>query len=138
MKLSVNVTGSPGPDGAIASCRAEVEIDNLDADAESRLYQAVRRCMQVAGRYSPNPRIEAASSVRRQTPGGTPPQSRSFRTATQKQVTAIKAIARRKGINLFELLRDRYAVNDPAELSLGNASSLIGELKSSEIPAESC
>jgi len=54
------------------------------------------------------------------------------RPATDAQVRAIAAIASDLGIDddgLCELLGDRYAVNQPNELTVGEASSLIDELK---------
>ncbi|MBW3596393.1 MAG: hypothetical protein KY475_03850 [Planctomycetes bacterium] len=51
------------------------------------------------------------------------------RPATNGQVRAIWGLAKRRGVNLPSLLRDRFRVDLPEELSLPAASSLIDELK---------
>ena len=51
------------------------------------------------------------------------------RSATQSQVRAIHAIASRKRIDLVVLLRDRFGVERPDDLTLRDASTLIDELK---------
>ncbi|PAY20990.1 hypothetical protein CKO51_02775 [Rhodopirellula sp. SM50] len=53
------------------------------------------------------------------------------RLATEKQVAAIRAIARRKSVDLDHLLQDRYGAADVSALTIRQASSLIGELKES-------
>jgi len=55
--------------------------------------------------------------------------SNKNRPATVSQVRAIKAIANRVGTNLDHLLHDRFHVARPDDLSIGDASSLIDELK---------
>jgi hypothetical protein len=50
------------------------------------------------------------------------------RPATQAQVKAIHAIARRQRIELAPLLGERFGCGQPGELSLQDASSLIDEL----------
>jgi hypothetical protein len=45
------------------------------------------------------------------------------------QVRAIRAIANRAGVNLSELLRERFNVGRPDDLSIGDASTLIDDLK---------
>ncbi|PAY16098.1 hypothetical protein CKO51_28240 [Rhodopirellula sp. SM50] len=55
----------------------------------------------------------------------------SPRLATEKQVTAIRAIARRKSVDLDHLLQDRFGAADVSALTIRQASSLIGELKES-------
>jgi hypothetical protein len=44
-------------------------------------------------------------------------------------VKAIRGIAKRSGVNLGSLLRERFHVERPEDLSLPAASSLIDELK---------
>jgi hypothetical protein len=51
------------------------------------------------------------------------------RTATTSQVRAIRAIANRVGVDLPELLRERFHVGRADDLSIGDASTLIDELK---------
>ena len=54
------------------------------------------------------------------------------RSATVSQVRAIRAIANRNGANLNQLLRDRFNVGRPDDLSIGDASTLIDELKAEQ------
>ena len=51
------------------------------------------------------------------------------RPATQSQCKALHAISRSKQVNLNQLLRDRFHVGKPEDLSIKEASSLIDELK---------
>ena len=51
------------------------------------------------------------------------------RSATQSQVRAIHAIASRTRIDLTVLLRERFGVDRPDDLSLRDASTLIDDLK---------
>ena len=50
------------------------------------------------------------------------------RAATQSQVRALHAIARRQNVDLTNLVQQRFGCQRPEELSLRNASSLIDEL----------
>jgi hypothetical protein len=63
----------------------------------------------------------------RQAPAGN--GSNRTRLATVSQVRAIRAIANHAGANLSELLRERFNVGRPDDLSIGDASTLIDELK---------
>jgi hypothetical protein len=54
---------------------------------------------------------------------------RPARPATQSQVKAIHAIAKSQDIDLAGLLRDRFHVGQPGDLSIAQASQLIDELK---------
>lgn len=49
--------------------------------------------------------------------------------ATFSQIKALHAITRQQGIDLSELLRKRFGVKRPGELSLKQASELIDSLK---------
>jgi hypothetical protein len=51
------------------------------------------------------------------------------RRATASQARALHAIADRNGIELADLLRSRFGVAQPEDLSITEASSLIDELK---------
>jgi hypothetical protein len=51
------------------------------------------------------------------------------RSATQSQVRAIRAIAGKRRVDLAGLLRERFCVGRPEELSIPEASALIDELK---------
>ena len=60
--------------------------------------------------------------------GSTGNRSSNGRGATQSQIRAINAIAKRNRIDLIPILR-QYGVQAVADLSIGDASNLIDELK---------
>jgi hypothetical protein len=59
------------------------------------------------------------------------PPSNPPRAATQSQLKAIMAIAKRLRINAVQLARDRFQVRRPEDLSIQQASAIIDELKNS-------
>jgi hypothetical protein len=59
-------------------------------------------------------------------------RSSTPRPATQSQVRAITAIAKRRQINLVELLGSRFNVRQAQDLSIKQASQLIDELKNDQ------
>ncbi len=71
----------------------------------------------------PSPSANGAQSTNGHA-NGTP------RLATPKQIKALYAITQRQGTDLHKLLRERFDVERPEELSLKAASSLIDSLKS--------
>ena len=50
----------------------------------------------------------------------------------RSQVKALYAITKSQGLNLNQLLRERFRIGRPEQLSIGEASRLIDELKSGE------
>lgn len=54
---------------------------------------------------------------------------RPHRPATQSQVKALHAITKSKGLNLGDLLRNQFSVRKADDLSIGEASTLIDQLK---------
>ncbi|HEV8059296.1 MAG TPA: hypothetical protein VGP68_05465 [Gemmataceae bacterium] len=52
------------------------------------------------------------------------------RGATQSQIKALFAIAKSRGLNLNEVIRDRFRCGTPEQLSIREASQLIDSLKS--------
>ena len=62
-------------------------------------------------------------------------QPGAVRLATAAQVKAIHAVARERGVNLAELLRERYGVGRPEDLNLRQASQVIDQLKLTGGPA---
>ncbi|QEF97871.1 hypothetical protein Mal15_19170 [Stieleria maiorica] len=132
MKLSISVAGPPCRDGTTTTCAAEFQLDQFDADAESRLHRVTRHCVDaVSGRVISPSETAAHSSGRPDRHERSNSRDGSPRLATAKQVAAIRAIARRKGVDLDHLLQDRFGVADVSALSIRQASSLIGELKES-------
>jgi len=57
------------------------------------------------------------------------------RPATPAQVKVICAVARERGVSLAELLRERYGVGRPKDLSVRQASEVIDHLKRTGGPA---
>jgi len=55
--------------------------------------------------------------------------SGSQRKATTSQIRALHAIANRQGLKLTDILRDRFRVYKAEDLSVGQASQMIDELK---------
>ena len=53
------------------------------------------------------------------------------RPATDSQVRALNAIARKQGFDLMNFVRERFGCSRPEDLSLSNASGLIDELNGS-------
>ena len=76
--------------------------------------------------------VPAAPHDQRGSNGNGPPrQANPPRPATQSQVKAIYAIARSQGMDVHQLLRDRFNVGRPDDLTVKEASQLIDSLKSS-------
>ena len=57
-------------------------------------------------------------------------QDGTTRLATPKQIKALYAIARQRGFDLKEVLRDRFNLERPEQFTLQQASDLITALKS--------
>jgi hypothetical protein len=53
------------------------------------------------------------------------------RRATASQVRAIHAIASRQGLDLVQVLQDRFGIDRPEDLAITEASELIDQLKAS-------
>jgi hypothetical protein len=158
MKLNVGVSRKVGlPDfGSVgASCGIELEVDGslLQHDLE-RLHSQVRDAYVAAHQavHDELARLQAPPSVN----GGqtspvhaTPPARTGFsqtnsnghatrskvdrqrapKLATQSQVKAIVAIARRQNTDLTGLLRHEYELERPEDLTIRQASELIDLLK---------
>ncbi len=158
IKINIGVTkkiGTPNYGSRGASCNAEFELDgSFDnggavrfQEAATRAYQACRAAVEaeLSGEHDQNePLLHAveksgvATTAQRNPAGGSAkPKSRpgpngesNARRATASQVRAIHAIASRQRIDLKELLPNWYQVANPEDLSIGDASLLIDELKS--------
>ena len=127
MKLSISVSGTPCRDGTTTTCGAELQLDELNSDAESKLSQAVQRCIQiVSGHTASRPSDDAPPHNRERS------NETGLRLATAKQVAAIEGIARRKRFDLGHFLQDRFGVASASELSIKQASSMIDELKQTQ------
>jgi hypothetical protein len=64
-------------------------------------------------------------------------QAGGVRPATPAQLKVIGAVARERGVNLAELLREQYGVGQPRDLTVRQASAVIDHLKGTGGPAGS-
>lgn len=155
LKLSVGLSKKVGqPDfGSLgASCHVELELDGSllknDPEAFHRQLESVfAACTQAVDDELARHRNRAQEAVKQNGDGlaahgpkghaskngrgGRPsPRRWSGRSTTASQVKAILAIARSQDVDLAQILQDRYQVGQPEDLSLAQASELIGALQS--------
>jgi hypothetical protein len=136
-KLGLPEYGSLG-----VSCHVEVEVDSsLLADAhalQERIRQVYGACHQaVQDELQRQQQAVGGNESARSNSNGQPAGSNHTngqprdqpRGATVSQVRAIEAIARRQKVDLPSCLRIRFAVDQPDQLSITQASSLIDDLK---------
>ena len=141
LKLSVGLSkkvGQPDYGSLGASCGVEVELDpsllQVDLDGfHARVRDAFIACQQAVNdelaRLSSTP-----APTRREPPEGRAadpprPSRRPGRGATDAQIRAIRTLADRHRLDLGAILRERFAVANPDQLAIGEASRLIDELK---------
>lgn len=149
IKLSVGLSkkvGQPDYGSLGASCHVELELDSALLQGDLDGFQEKARRAFVSCAQAVNDEIERQRVKRKpqddvgghnySTNGhnghanGKNGNGQRTRPATTSQVRAIEAIAERQGINLERLLHERFGVSRPADLSIGDASALIDELKS--------
>jgi hypothetical protein len=141
-KVGMENYGSRG-----ASVHVEVEVESSLVTSVDKLQDRIRQVFNLVrasldeelngpGRGEPRPSTngngqQPAKAVngngQRQTSGGN--GSAKGRRATTAQLRAVRAIANRVGADLPELLRERFHVSRPDDLSIGDASTLIDQLK---------
>jgi hypothetical protein len=137
LKLSVGLSkkvGQPDYGSLGASCGVEVELDpsllQVDLDGfHARVRDAFIACQQAVNdelaRLGSSP-----TPPRRESPTDPPRSSRRpGRGATDAQIRAIRTLADRHRLDLVAILRERFAVANPDQLAIGEASRLIDELK---------
>lgn len=129
-----------------ASANLEVEIDDALAADAGQLRQRLRQLFvqvreAVTEELKNGPAVTNASIPNQQPPSpkslpmnGTPNHVRSgvVKPATPAQIKAIYAIGRQQQIDLGSWLQERCQVRRPDELTLGQASFVIDELKKSD------
>ena len=121
--LTVGITvedhyGQPGP-----SVQVSVPLDAQVSDDE--ILVAVRRCRMLAEQSLPNESPQQETTQR--AASGNPKSAK--RLATEKQVNAISAMAKRQGMTLDRTLHDRFGASSLSALTISEASTLIDELK---------
>ena len=152
LKLNVGLSrkvGEPNYGSRGASVNLELEIESTLASEPDLLKERIRALFGLArsavdeelqrqggvmtdnGQQGSVPTATASAHSQRThartSRDGERPTSR--RVATASQVRAIHAIANRHHVDLASQLRDRFGVERPEELSLGDASELIDSLK---------
>jgi len=146
LKLNVGFTKKVGEmnyGSRGASVNLELEFDSsLVGDAE-RLRERIKQLFVMA-KASVDEELAAtrsADSCRHGSDGqGHTAGRRRDRTrpATANQVRALGALAEKQGIELTDRLHARFGVQDPAELTITEASGLIDELKQAADGEERC
>jgi hypothetical protein len=146
LKLNVGLNrkvGTPNYGSRGASINLELELDSAVVDSPDRLRDRIRHLYSLA-----NTSINEELGIGAALNNGTAPASRSrvpqaapgnghgqaavngvARRATPSQIRALQAIARRRNVNLAQLLHERFGVDSPDRLAVPEASRLIGELE---------
>jgi hypothetical protein len=115
-----------------ASINVEVEVESSLAGNPTALKDRIKRIFGLV-RDSLSEELNGAGNGQSRANGvstgnGNGQKAAPARAATQSQVRAIGAIAKRLRINLDELLGQRFQVKRAQELSIKQASQLIDEL----------
>jgi len=143
-KIADNAFGSRG-----ANVSLEVELDSTLIQEPERFHERIRHVFRLA-QQAVDEELARQNASNGQNNGhtaaangngnghhngngnGHTAQRRSGgRRATASQARALRAIADRQGLDLVAELRNRFGVEQPEDLSISEASSLIDELKSS-------
>ena len=143
-KLSVGLQkklGLPGYSSIGASCHVEFEVETSLMESNlngfhQKVHSAYSACQQAINeqlaRYqSTPPNLNAPS--RTQLNGQNNPNPQQVRQessrATRNQIRSIFAIARSQGLDPLQIVRTRFNLDLPEDLTIREASSLIDELK---------
>ena len=143
VKLSVGLqqkVGQPDYGSLGASCYLEFEIDRslLESDRDGfqqQVRSAFAACQQSVNDQLTPPAQRTPSNGNGHSNGN--PDRPAAGTATQSQVRAIFAIARRQRVDPQSLVQERFHRDRLEDLSIREASSLIDELKrrTTEVPS---
>ena len=143
LKLSVGLArkvGQPDYGSLQSSCYVEFELDSgiLQRDLEAfhqKVQNAYAACStavhnELARQQTPDEPVPKPEHHRNGNgQGGNGQGNRSTpRPATNSQVRALWAITNRQGVQLPQLLQNRFRVGKPEELSIADASTLIDAL----------
>ena len=131
-KISDENYGSRG-----ASVNLELELESaliLDtAKLQERirhLFGLVQQSLTEELHASRDGQVQPRASEKQPTMPNDHKQPGATRLATPKQIKALYAIARQRGFDLNEVLRDRFNLERPEQFTLQQASDLITALKS--------
>lgn len=146
LKLNVGFTkkvGEANYGSRGAAVNLELELDSLLVGDADRLKERIRQLFGLA-KTSVEEELAAAAGQPAgngngstgATPAGNGHAGKSngrrrdgTRAATASQVRALNAIADRRKLNLNALLAERFQIDEPAGLTITEASNLIDELK---------
>jgi hypothetical protein len=129
-KVTDNNYGSRG-----ASVNVELELDSGLVNEPAKLQEKIRQLFGLVRTSL----VEELNGNTQPAPGNTQPPgngngsaAQKPRPATQSQIKAIHAIARNQGLDVSQILRDRFHVAKPDDLTISEASQLIDRLKNSK------
>ena len=129
LKLSIASSrkiGEPNYGSRGATVGLEMEVDSSLVEHPRQLHERIRRLFRLA-KQSVDLELGSPNSAENRLSDG----EAETRPATHRQIRAIQAIAGSRSIDLTEELRGRFGVERPEDLTLDEASQLIGAIKSS-------
>jgi hypothetical protein len=143
LKINVGLSRKIGEDNygsRGASINIEMELDGSLANDPTKLQGRIKQLFglvrdsvteELNGNGNGAPAGNGSNGTSRQPAAkeNQPQRRGDVRSATQSQVKAIFAITRSQSLDMTRLLRERFHVDRPDDLTLKQASSLIDELK---------
>jgi hypothetical protein len=150
-KLSVGLQkklGLPGYSSIGASCHVEFEVETslMESNLEGfhkKVHSAYSACQQAVNeqlaRYqstSTNLSDQSHSQLNGQTNPNPHQVRQESSRATRNQLRSIFAIARNQGLDPLQLVRKRFNLDQPEDLTIREASSLIDELKHGSVEVQ--
>ncbi|MBA4016469.1 MAG: hypothetical protein C0483_04715 [Pirellula sp.] len=145
LKLNVGFTkkvGEANYGSRGAAVNLELELDSSLVGDADRLKERIRHLFGLvkasvdeelaagAGQSAANSNGHASATGNSRVTGQSNGRRRDgTRAATASQVRALNAIADRRKLDLSALLTERFQIDDPAGLTITEASNLIDELK---------
>lgn len=138
MKLNVGLSRKMGESNygsRGANVNVEIEVESALAGDAARLRERIRQVFGLVrdslAEELGNGTSTSVESQAKPEPAGNGQQKNGNapRAATQSQVKALFAITKSQGLNLNQLLRERFRIGKPEQLSIREASQLIDELK---------
>jgi hypothetical protein len=136
LKLNVGANpsiGEPNNGNRGASVNVELEVDSALVSDPGKLQQRIRQHFSLvrsslAEELNGNGSPGQHNGTQHNPGNGT--QASQPKPATQSQIKAIYAITRSQRLDAYQLVRERFNVDKPEELTIKQASQLIDSLKS--------